>query len=378
MNLYDFVSTDPQEIITEAFKHPVMRIKPRAANPYTSIDDALRATVNAIEYQTIYAVAAKVRPLLEDILLNAELLDGAYDEVEDKNSWESAVDDQVETAIEEFVPVLSADWLGRHTIGSGLWDKDGVEKFVMSMGREMYKQLTHGKTPVQIMSAAGVVRADVEARLAIHNQPKEERTMSEDKQELDAVIQKIADYVGKDYDVMTVYDDLDLASDDDEGLAAGAAARLGIDEDDLEVLQMERLEVGDELAQKLSDMLEAAVKGGAKKKPAAKKETKPKAEKPVKPKAEKKAKEDAAAEAEGAVSSDTLQKFKDACVFKDADVAQRLGVSRATFNNWVNGKTACELGGEQYTTLRDEIVGRINTLHECLAELDGTEPEVVF
>lgn len=375
MNLYDFVSTDPQNIITEAFKHPVMRIKPRAANPYPSIDDALRATVNAIEYQTIYTVAEKVRPLLEDILLNAELIDGAYDEVDDKTSWEAAVDDQVEAAIEDYVPVLSADWLGNHTIGSGLWEKDGVEKFVMSMGREMYKQLTHGKTPVQIMSAAGVVRADVEARLAIHNQPKEEKTMTETKEELEAVIQKVAEYVGKDYDVMTVYDDFDLASDDDEGLAEGAGARLGLEAEDVEWLQMERLEHGDDTAQKLVDMLDAAVKG-TKKKPA--KKAAAKAEKPAaKPKAKAKD-EDAAAAAEGGVSADSLQKLKEACTFKDADVAQRLGVSRATFNNWVNGKTACDLGGEQYTTLRDEVVGRINLLHECLAELDGTEAQVVF
>lgn len=375
MNLYDFIP-DAQAIIDKAFEHPVMKIKPRAAKPYPDMDDATKATVNAIEFAVIDAIEERVAPLLNDALLAQELMDGAYDEVDDKNSWTQALDERVEQAIEVYVPTLSADWLGNHTIESGVQEKDGVHKFCVSMGREMFKQLTYAmdKSPTQIMSAAGITRSMLEAQLAVHNQPKEEPTMSEQKEQLDAVLQKIVDHVGKDFDIMTVYDDLDLASDDDDGLAAGAAARLGLDADDCEALQTERmLSSGDDVIQELVNRVKELSEG---KKPAAKKAAakKPAAEKKppaAKPKATKK-------DTSGAVSAEMLQKFKNAATFKDADVAQRLGVSRATFNNWVNGKTPAELSGDQAAVLRDEIVTRLNALHECLAELDGTEAHVVF
>lgn len=366
-------------LLDKAFAHPVMKIKPRAANPYPSMDDALKATINAIEYSVIETVAEEIKPALEDVLLNRTIMDGDYDDAEDKDAWESATDDLVEAAIEKYVPICSQDWLGNHTIGCGLHLKDGVQKFATSLGREVYKQLTYAleKSPAKIMSAAGVVQKDVEARLTLHNQTKE-KPMSDDTESLDAVIAKIAEYVGKDYDILTVYDDLDFASDDDDNLAFGAAARLGIEPEEIEVLRDVRLMQGDDTAQHLSDLLEAAAKGTGKKKAAAK----PKAEKPAAaPKAPAKPKaaaKPAKGEATGAVSADTLQKMKEACVFKDADVAQRLGVSRATFNNWVNGKTAADLNANQTTELRDEIVTRANLLLEALAELDGTEAQMVF
>lgn len=376
MKLSDF-TTGPEKVIDEAFRHPVMKIKPRAANPYPTLDDALKATISAIEYQVVNAVADQVRPILTDLLQLQELTDGEFEQADDPDAWESALDDQVENAIEDYVNTLSADWLANHTIGCGLHLKDGIEKFIMSMGREMYKQLTYDKTPAQIMSAAGVVKQQIEARLDTHNTAKEEPDMDTQNEERDAVIAKIAAHVGKDYDVMQVYEDLDLVSDDDENLAMGAAPRLGIDETDVEWLQMERLTHGEDTADVLSAALAEAVKGGAKKpvKKAAPAKPKAAAKKPAKAKAEP---EDEAASSEGAVSAESLQKLKEACTFKDVDVAQAMGVSRATFNNWVNGKTAADLSADQYTALRSEVVTRLNALHEVLGELDGGEPEVVF
>lgn len=377
MKLYDFVP-NKQTIIDEAFKHPVMKIKPRAANPYPSIDDALKATLNAIENNVIMSVAEDITPALDAALLDMILMDGDHEDSDNKDEWESALDDKVEAAIEKYVPICSADWLGNHTINSGLHEPDGVKKFAHSLGREVYKQMTYGldKSPAKIMSAAGVVQKDVEARLALHNQPVQKETnMSEDTETLDAVIAKIADYVGKDFDVMTVYDDLDAASDDDEILASGAAARLGIDEGDLEPLQDYRLINGDDAPQELLDMLTEAAKGGKKK--TAKKAEKPAAKKAAPKKAKAKSDDDAA-EAEGAVSAETLQRFKEVCTFKDADMAQAIGVSRATFNNYVNGKSVFEPTADQAATLRDAIVDRLNSLHLCLAELDGTEAHEVF
>ena len=376
MNLYDF-TPDTAAIIEKAFNHPVMKIKPRAAKPFPEMDDAIKATVNAIEHAVIEGVAAKVTPLLDDALLAQVLMDGDYEDQDNPNEWTSALDDRVEKAIEEYVPILSADWLGKNTIDSGIQGKEGVYKFAMSMGREVFKQLTYAmdKSPAKIMSAAGITTSMLEAQLTIHNQPKEDTDMDQQQSQLDALIAKIVAHVGKDYDIMTVYEDLDLASDDDDNLAVGAAARLGLEADDVEVLQIERLTHGDETPQMLADRLKEAADGKApEKKQAAKKPAakKPAAKTPAaKPAPAKK-------ETSGAVSAEMLQKFKNAATFKDADVAQRLGVSRATFNNWVNGKTAAELSNDQAAALRDEIVVRLNALHECLAELDDNEAHVVF
>lgn len=378
MQLSDFI-TDTDAVLDKAFQHPVMKIKPRAANPYPSLDDALKATLNAIEYAVIEAVAADIRPVLEDVLLNRIIMDGEFADSDNPDEWESATDDAVEEAIERYVPVCSQDWLGNHTIGCGLHLDNGVETFAISLGREVYKQLTYAqqKSPAKIMSAAGIVQKDVQERLTIHNQPKEEKSMDELSEGVSDTLQKVADYVGKDYDVIAIYDDFDQASDDDDVLAQGAAARIGLDEEDVEVLRNERLMHGDDTPQILCDQLAEIVAGGGKKKPAAKKAPAKAADKPAV--APKKAKaEKAAASTEGAVGSSTFKKMKDACAFKDAEAAQNLGVSRATFNNYVNGKAQAKLTDDQKTILRDDIVTRLNLLHEALAELDGTEAHTVF
>lgn len=376
MKLYDLLS-NKETILAEAFAHPVMKVKPRAASPYPTIDDAIKATLNAIEFQVIGAVADKMRPVLEDVLLSQVLMDGEHKDTEHKSEWEAALDERVETAIGEFVPILSADWMGNHTIGSGLHLPDGVEKFVNSMGREVYKQLTFPleKSPIKILAAAGVVRADLEARLETHNKPKEE-TMADQNEEINGVIAKIAKHVEKDFDVILVYEDLDLASDEDDTLALGAAPRLGLNADDVQVLQIERLSRGDDTAQFILDQLNAFFLSGPAPKAEATATKKTRA--PRKPKVEV---EDADAQAEaeaGAFSAESLQKLKEATTFSDVEMAQSLGVSRATFNNWRNGKSVCDLDAQQAATLRGDIVARINLLHEVLGEMDNREAEVVF
>lgn len=379
MKIADFIK-DPNATITEAFNHPVMKIKPRAAKPNPDYEDAAKATVNAIEYEVMEAVADIVRPRLQEILDNQILMDGEHSDSDDQGSWEAAVDDRVELAVEEFVPILSADWLGTHTIGADLHLKDGVNKFASSMGREVYRQLIDkiDKSPAKIMSAAGIGSAMLTERLNAHIAQKEASPMTTDEDNLNAVIGKIHAYLGKDFDIMSVFDDLDSASDDDVLLAQGAGARLGLGDDDIEELQNFRLIEGEDAPQKLMDMLQAgpakapgkkpaAKKAPAEKKPAAKKE--PKKKEPV---------EDAAAEAEGGLSGEHIQSLKEACTFKDADMALGCGVSRATFNNWANGKTEPDLNADQYAFLRGEVVDRINKLLVVLSALDGTEHEEIF
>ena len=169
---------------------------------------------------------------------------------------------------------------------------------------------------------------------------------------------KIKSHVGNDFDQMTVYEDLELACDDDEILANGAGKRLGLDEDDVQALQMVVLEYGEDTADHMIELIGNASAGKA-----------------DKPKAERKAaapKKDAKP-AEGAVDANVLVLMKNHGSTKDTEMSATLGVSRATYNNWLNGKNAFSPDGDQYSAVRDELVRNINGLLEALATLDGTE-----
>lgn len=380
MNLSDLISK--QDVLDEAFNLPVMKIKPRS-NRRPDLDTALKATVSAIEKLTIAAVAEQVKELLEPEIEMFILTEGEHESSANKDEWELALDDIVEQAIEPFVPNLSQNWLGVHTIGSGIHLENGLAKFAASLGKEFYKEVTHelGKSPAQIMSSAGVVSLDVETRLAVHNnQSPIEETMTKapnEDQTLQDVIERIALYLGKDFDANLVYDDLDFASDDDEILAQGALPRLGLDESDIATLQEARMISGTDFIDEVLQGVEAYHEGGKKKKggkaakaPAApKKETKPKAEKPNRA-------SDAKPTADH-MPATILLALKD-CGVQDTAMAKQLGFSRATYNNYLNGKSEFKPTEDQSTIIRNEVVDRVNKLHEALAAIDGGEPHAVF
>lgn len=386
MNISSLIDTST--ILDEAFKHPVMRIKPRSKKR-PDIDAALKAVINQVEYAVAAEIAAQVEAKVQEAYEGHLLLHGEHADAADGDEWELEVDEMVEREIEEWTPFLSADWLGRNTIGTGLHLPDGVKEFAIRLGREYYEGLVSLKTPAQILSSAGITKADVEARLEKHINPTEqeiETMTAQQTEELQAVSEKIAAHIGKDFDTMTVYDDIDLASDDDDGLAFGAAARLGLEEEDVRTLQGERLMHGTDIMDIVLKQIEGINESsGKRKKPAAKKAAeqeidaprppKPKAEKPAK--APKKVVEDEEAESEGNISVAVLQALKE-CGAKDDTMAKGIGTSRATYNNYANAKAPFEPTPEQLQFVRDEIVERLNKLHEALATIDGTEAEVVF
>lgn len=398
MKLSDLI--DPTAVLDAAFSHPAMAIKARSAKR-PDVDTAMKAVVNAIENTVIVHIADEVQILIDDLYEGYVLLNGEWaDAGEGQSDWESGMDDAVEAAIEPYNSMLSADWLGRKTIGTELHVTDdkgvnGVRGFCLSLGQEYYKTLVHDRetgkslTPAKIMSAAGIVKTDVEERLSAHTNPtkQEQDTMAkEENAELNAVVAKIAAHLGAGFDQLTVYDDLDLASDEDDILASGPAPRLGLDESDIPLLQSERFVHGDDTAQVLLDLLIAATEAAPVKGKKAKADGKAKPEKPVKaPKAAAKVKEepeeDAGAEAEGKypdeISVGVLAALKE-CGAQDGIMAEGLGVSRATYNGYAAGKTPCKSTPQALTFVRDQLVERYNKLATAISEIDGTEPELLF
>lgn len=391
MDLYKLVSSE--EILDAAFSQPSLRYKPTSAKRPT-IETATKAVMLEIESAVVRAIADQVKEKLAEEYENYQLLEGEYELVEDKEAWEDGVDQMIEEVIQPWVPILSQNWLGQHTIAAGLHLEGGVDKFCDSLGKEYWKQITHDNESFKqapaskIMSSAGIVQADLEQRLEKHNNPtpKEKEAMSDSQNaELDAVLQKIADHIGKDYNANSVLEDLDLASDEDELLAQGAAPRLGLDADDVLPLQGERVIYGDEtpdmLLQRVDELVNSAGKKKAPKKTKAKAEPEETTEEVAPPKAPKKTKakkEESADESEGNIDSSVLAALK-TCGAVDNDMAKGIGVSRATYNNYANGKSEFSPNADQYGFIRGEIVDRINTLYEALAKVDGLEePEVVF
>lgn len=367
---------DKADIIEQAMANPGLAPKRKP-----TIEQAMKAVASQVEFAAMQNVQQKVLPIIQDMYDMYVLMNGEYEDVgmpengseepdEDfvnasRTEYSAGLDDELEKVLEPFEQLLSADWLGRNTIDTRLWEENAIVKLSQSVAKEVFKQLSYQKTPAQVLSNAGIVQADVEIffeqHLAQAETPKGKQAMSDaTATSAEDLAAKIKAHVGNDFDQMAVYDDLSLACDDDEILANGAGKRLGLDEDDVQALQMVVLEHGDETADHMIELIGNASSG--------EKATKPKAErKPAAPKTQ------TAAPAEGAVDPKVLVLMKNHGSTKDTEMSATLGVSRATYNNWLNGKNAFAPDGDQYSAVRDELVRNINGLLEALALLDGTE-----
>lgn len=363
------------DIIEKAMKNPGLAPKRKP-----TIEQAMKAVASEVEFVAMQNVQQKILPVIQDMYDMYVLMNGEYEDVgmpengseepdEDfvnasRTEYSSGLDDELEKALEPLEQYLSADWLGRNTIDTRLWEENAIVKLSQSVAKEVFKQLSYQKTPAQVLSNAGIVQADVEIffeqHLAQAETPKGKQAMSDaTATSAEDLAAKIKSHVGNDFDQMTVYEDLELACDDDEILANGAGKRLGLDEDDVQALQMVVLEYGEDTADHMIELIGNASSG--------EKAAKPKAErKPAAPKKD-------AAPVEGAVDPKVLVLMKNHGSTKDTEMSATLGVSRATYNNWLNGKNAFSPDGDQYSAVRDELVRNINGLLEALATLDGTE-----
>lgn len=358
MYVQDFTG-DKDALLAEAFKSPKLHPK---KNPTHEI--IMRGIGDTVAKVAKAKIAHEIDIDLMDAVAMHEINNGEYadlpeDPARERDEYESALDDAVEAALEKWHDVLSADWLGKNTVDTGLWhstdeDRTLVQKLAESAAKEVFKQLTLDKTPAQILANAGILTADVTA-YAENQNPKTGDTNVADN--LDDVIAKTKTHLGKDFDQMSVYDDLEMVIEEDDDILAGSAAsRLGMSEEDVAVMQMAALDMDDGPSDVLELLKAYTIPSGRKKTAEAKKE-----------KAEAKAKTE-----EGAVDVLVLSNLKD-CGAGDTAMAEALGVSRSTYVNYLKGKTAFAPDADQYAHVRAELVTKANQMLEALAALDGTE-----
>jgi len=372
--LQDFIA-DKSVILADAMKHPAMVAKRKP-----TIETAMKCVVSTLEMYVASAVTDKYKPIFQDAFDMYEIDNGEYDtlDAEAKDNWSEGMDSQVEQLIEPLTQYLSANWLGINTIDTRLWEPGAVDKLAQSLGKEIFKNLAYGKEPGQVLSNAGIVRDDIDAVYAEHMKPKSQEDKaamaSEVQTKLSDVIASIYAQVGAGYDVMQVQEDLEGICDDDEILAGSAGQRLGLSQEDLNVVQLHVLDVGvAAAAEEMGEML-AAYKPDTKPTKAA---SAPAAA-PAAPGTPPAPTPVTATPAGSFPASTILALVKAHSGVKEAELATELGVSRSTFINWTSGKTQWSPDAAQRETLRNRVVADLNGLNEALAAIDGVEVDRVY
>jgi len=352
---------DKDALLDVAFASPKLHPKKTP-----NIELAMRVVGDTVAKTAEEKITSEIHIDLMDQVAMYEINNGEYEEIPEegnaRDDYESGMDDVVEAALEKWDDHLSADWLGKNTIETQVWlstdaDRSIVDKLAESAAKEVFKQLTADKTPAQVLSNAGIVKADVEARLAAHTTDTGDNQMTDSVNDIAGVVAKIKAHVGKDFDQMAVYEDIEtVVEEEDDILAGSAASRLGIGTDEIDVIQLAILDM-DDPASEIVEMIDA--------------HKEPSKRSTTKAKKEAKAAEKAEAGANGLDPSICVA-LKD-CGAGDTAMAGALGVSRSTYTNYIKGKTHLAPDEDQYALLRGELVERANKLLAGLAALDGTE-----
>ena len=368
MYIQDIIG-DKAPLLEAAMRHPGLAPKRKP-----TIEVAMKCVISEVERVCMTSVAKDYTEKLNDVYLSYTLMNGERDEIDvaSLGDWDEGLDNAVEALFEPITELLSANWLGEKTIDTRLHEDGAIAKLATSAGKEIFKTLTHGKEPGQILSNAGILRTDVEVYFDMHMNPTpelEEAMKVENENTIALIVGAMQQHLGAEFDQMEVYDDIGMLFDDDEILADAAAARLGLSSADREAVQVAAFEGLD--TDGLFAMLNEA--------PAPVAET-PKKAPPVKetstdgkPRRNKKAEAEqkAQAKAEGTIPAEVLQAYKAHGGMGDTEFAAKLGVSRGTYNNYLAGKSPFVPDDAQRETLRNQIVGDINGLLDALGTIDA-------
>lgn len=378
-NLADMIQKEVT--IARALKNPALAVK---RNP--TLENFAKVVAGDIEQVAIVKMARDFEEMFSEVYDGYALINGIYEDIPDpsyKDGYEEGLDDQVEEAVGPYMPGLSQDWLAKNVIDTRIWTDEERQKLARSMAKEIIKQTYYKEGAAKMLADAGITNAELEVYLEQHKAgntltTEDDTEMAEDNS-VESVALRIKATIGADFDEMTVYNDIELMMDDDDILAEGAATRLGAEKGDVEVLRALPMTLGDDAVQSFLDMIKSHTSADAK---------------PDKPKRGGKKADATPAPGTanvpppvpgapipppvprpepGAVDPSVLKLLKDHSSTKDTEFAAQLGVSRGTYNNWINNKTQFVPTNEQHEAVRNEIVSHVNGLLQALAALDGTE-----
>lgn len=338
-------------------------------------DQCAMAVLKVVEKRSIEGAASLVQDELQEAL-DAYIIDqGERDWFEDKDEWDSGLDDRVEAVYKDYNDILSADFLATATIDSGLHVENGVANAAKAFGKEVYKQLCWQagtkdipgkiKQPMQILASAGIVMSDVLGYFADRIDGGSQQEAAEPVQE--QTVAEVSDFnecMARIRAAGLVDLAVEVAAnlvDSDDALAQGAATQVGLDAEDAVTFQMLAMDMGEDAA---IEHVIATLKSGAEyvddtpAPPAAPASSVP----PPPP---------AAPAAKSAVALNKIAQLASAHGgTASGDLATLAGVSRATWNNYLNDKSEWKPDADAIGRIRGNIEGHMKGLQEALDILD--------
>lgn len=197
---------------------------------------------NHVKEQATARLYATIRSALDDALDLFPMVNGDRPEGgPEADEWDSAADDVVAEVFEPFASILSANTLYAVTVDTRVHEDNARERLAKRFAEDAWRVLTwlpsdepgelgKEKTPMQVLSAVGVVRGDLETLIDMQphenvSQPQQEPTTVTD---MYALFPKIVAHLGDGFKAAPLRSEFELLVDTDDGLAAGAARRLGM------------------------------------------------------------------------------------------------------------------------------------------------------
>lgn len=390
--------------------------------PVKTTQTAASMLVSIAQQQSVAILDAVVRADLDGDVAEYVKMNGPRPNVGDEHAdnWDEGLDDVVSKRLEPFEKVLSANWLGINTIDTRAQNDTDRDRIVKSFAAEAWKEMTYNRTDIQILAGVGILPVDLEMIPGVTvgaSAPATPEPKEYDPMRVNAILNAI---ILNFPDEATLEETLDLVSDDDDGLALGAAQTLGITMDDALVLREARKRSGAAVeawvnAITAGEMLDedatyvdldpvdpdaipaslvrnpdpvtgqpmppppkpaAAAAPPPPPPPVAAGPGAPPPPPPVvttgaAPPAPKRGRKAATPDAPpaDAIPKETLLAIKQASGMKDDDMAVVLGVSRPSFNNMVNGKQFCTPSDDRRLALRQLVHDKLTALTEAYSKL---------
>lgn len=353
------------------------------------LDQVSLAVVKVVEQRCIAGAANLVREDLQDALDTYKLIVGDRFMADDPDEWDSGLDDKVEEIFQPYNDVLSADFLATATIDSGLWLDNGVDTVANKFGKEVYRSLAwlagdrdrpgKIKQPMQILASASILTSDILGYFADRiEQPTSYgespgttamNAIQEFKEamQLDIAINQLRLWMLDNFTTAIDPEMLGNLVDSDDVIAQGAATQLGLPADAAISFQMLAFDKGDKGAVEYVQeqlALDYAPGGPAETMADAVYDT-------AIPPPPAVASAPKAAKGDGPRMNEVLQVLKEHGGTTLNDMALIVGVSRGTYNNYLNDKTDWQPDDEAKQRVLDKIEEHMQAMMSARALLEG-------
>jgi hypothetical protein len=367
--------------LTDAKAEIMAALEDRLIHPLVhplTVDNAMRAAVDYVRRKECDFIYKWIYPKIDVAVETYVLMNGAYnpgDRLYKKDTWTEGMDDVIANVFEEYAGQLSASWLGEMVVDTRMYEENAKEKLANSFASEIWKNITwlqdkdHGgpKTDAQILSSVGVLRTDIEAFIETRNTPQAKQEQEQlAMNSLETAIPRIKGFVELcGYDDKALTQILDNALDSDINLAQGGLTQIGAGMDDREALLLGAMMYGADGLIKMIRSGTTPQDGTSETAPIATQVTTTKPLPPA-PAAAARNKKTADVPQVGQLPAEALALLKEFTSYKVEKLGEGLGVSRASYENYVKGKAKFYAKPEHATFL----MGVINEHKAALAKAE--------